>query len=67
MYVMSHGHALSATSTQQRMETQAIGPLCSDFVLIFDCFCESLIRERKVDFFLILYLNLKLLSLPLVD
>ena len=67
MYVTSHGHALSATGTQQRMEIQAIRPLCSDFVLIFDCFYEFLIRERKADSFLILYLNLKLLSQSLDD
>ena len=67
MYVTSHGHALSATGTQQRMETQVIASLCSDFVLIFDCFCEFLTRERKVDSFLILYLNLRLLSQSLDD
>ena len=62
MYVTSHGHTLLVTGTQQRMETQAIGPLCYGSVLIFDYFCEPLIRERKVDSFLILYLNLRLLS-----
>ena len=62
MYVTSHGHTLLVTGTQQRMETQAIGPLCYGSVLIFDYFYELLTRERKVDSFLILYLNLRLLS-----
>ena len=67
MYVTSHGYALSATGTQQRMETQVIGPLCSDFVLIFDYFCEPLTHEKRVDSSQILYQNLRLLSQSLDD
>ena len=67
MYVTSHGYALLAADTQQRMATQAVETLCYCSVLIVDYFCELLTHGRKVDSFQILCQNLRLLSQSLVD